>query len=147
MNDEQRPDKKIIVDEDWKSQVEAEREKFGEKPESAGAENQGEAQAEAQGASQKESKERVPLPPPSLSLLITTLATQAMVALGVVPSPISGKPELDLEQAKHFIDTIALLQDKTQGNRTDEESTMIDSVLHELRMAYLGVQNQQGSSA
>ncbi len=42
-------------------------------------------------------------------------------------------------QAKHFIDTVALILEKTQGNRTQEETEMIEEVLHQLRMGYVAV--------
>ena len=60
--------------------------------------------------------------PPTLSYLAGTLYLQAAIALGLLPNPISGKPELHLAQAKHVIDTLAVLQEKTEGNRTAAES-------------------------
>lgn len=77
------------------------------------------------------------LPPPTLSFLITTLGTQAMVALGEVPNPLTGKFERLPNQAKHFIDTLAMLEEKTAGNRAPEESALLDSLLHQLRLAYV----------
>ena len=71
---------------------------------------------------------------------------QAMVSLGMMANPINQKTELQLDQAKHFIDTIALLQEKTEGNRTPEESQMLDTILHELRMTFVAVQDQSGSA-
>ncbi len=47
-----------------------------------------------------------------------------------------------LHQAKHLIDTVELLFEKTNGNRTDEETKTIDSVLHELRMVYVAAKNE-----
>ncbi|MBN1908186.1 MAG: DUF1844 domain-containing protein [Pirellulales bacterium] len=128
MTDEPNQGKKIIIDEDWKSQVEAEREVADAQPES---------KAEA-------SASDIAWPEPSLILLATTLATQAMVALGVVAHPATGKAVTDLPQAKHFIDTLGLLQEKTQGNRTDEETAMMEHTLHELRMAYVAIGQQLG---
>ena len=83
-------------------------------------------------------------PEPSLALLVTTLATQAMSALGFVPHPVTGKTEVDLPQAKHFIDTLDMLQQKTQGNQTPDEVEMFESVLHELRMTFVAVRDRQG---
>ena len=77
----------------------------------------------------------VPVPPATLSFLITTLATQAMVSLGEVPNPFSGKAEIRLPEARHFIDALAMLEVKTAGNRSPEESAMLDGFLHQLRMA------------
>jgi hypothetical protein len=131
--------KKIIIDEDWKARVEAEKEALRHQPEKP-------AQSQA---AQPGAKARGPLPPPSLVLLAASLTTEAMIAMGLVPHPLSGKTETDLEQAKYAIDTIAMLFDKTQGNRTAEETAQLDSMLHELRMAFVAVSEgrakQEGS--
>jgi hypothetical protein len=135
MTDEPK-EKKIIIDEDWKSQVEAEREAAkhlqektpGGKPSSTGDKTQA---------------EKMQWPEPSLALLITTLATQAMAAMGVLGYPEGKQTETDLGQAKHFIDTIGLLEEKTRGNATAEETALFENVLHELRMVYLAVQEKQ----
>jgi len=135
-NDPQQPatdpqEKKIIIDEDWKSQVEAEKEAMKREQESAPS-SQAEAAGQAAG----------PLPPPSLALLATSVATQAMVSLGLVPHPISGKTEVQLDQAKHSIDLLEVLQQKTEGNRTAEETAMLDHLLHELRMGYVAIREK-----
>ncbi len=121
--------KKIIIDEDWKSQVEKEREaaEKGETPESEAVSAQ-----EAEGGA-------IPWPDPTLSVLITTLATQATIGLGIMAHPATGKPEPDLAQAKHLIDMLAMLQEKTEGNRTQEETMLLEQVVHELRMAYVSL--------
>jgi hypothetical protein len=117
-------EKKIIIDEDWKAKAQAEKEELARKQESEKA---------PEGKSQR----RGPLPPPSLELLATSLAMQATAAMGLVPNPLTGKTDVDLEQAKHVIDTIALLSDKTQGNRTAEETAVLDELLHQLRLSYV----------
>ena len=128
-------EKKIIIDEDWKSRVEAERDEL---------ESQSAEPAEtAPDADTKQPEQQ--WPEPSLTLLATTLATQAMMALGYLPHPVSGKQDVNLPQAKHFIDTIQLLQEKTEGNRQPEESAALEGMLHDLRMGYVGAQQKQGS--
>ncbi len=117
-------EKKIIIDEDWKSQVERERE--AEKNEPA-ATDSGQPPPD------------VALPPASLTYLATTLYYQAMTALGAMPNPATGKPEQSLPLAKHFIDTLEVLQQKTEGNRTPEESDDLESMLHQLRMGYVQI--------
>jgi hypothetical protein len=124
-----KPEKKVIVDEDWKGQVEAER---------AAARRVEEGEPRA--PEQQSTRAQVPLPPPDLSFLIGTLYLQALVALGLMPHPATKKPEPHLEQAKHTIDLLAMLEQKTEGNRTPDESGELDSVLHELRMAYVQMQ-------
>jgi hypothetical protein len=128
---EDKPEKKIIIDEDWKAQVAAEREAAAEQKETSGP-----AEAASTG----------PLPGPSLTLLATTVATQAMVALGAVVHPATNKQEIDLPQARHFIDTLQMLQEKTEGNRTPAETATIEHLLHELRMGYIAQQQQPGTT-
>ena len=129
MEDEPKTEKKLFVDEGWKSKVETER---------AAAEQAGPVQAEPA------SERARAWPEASLPLLVTTLATQAMSALGFVPHPVTGKTAVDLPQAKHFIDTIDMLDRKTVGNQTPEEREMFEGVLHELRMTFVAVSNAQG---
>jgi hypothetical protein len=159
------PDKEIHIDEDWKTQVEREKEAAKQaaaisdataqvapaEPSSAeqaarqrAAETTGQSQPYAEPAPEKPAPGRrvdqphdYELPPASLAFLITTLGTQAMVALGDVPNPITGKIERQPKQAKHFIDTLSMLEEKTAGNRTPEESALLSSILHQLRMAYV----------
>ena len=131
MSEEQTQEPRIIVDEDWKSRVEEEK-RATKKPETA--ETQASAAADAPHAG--------PMPPATLSFLVTTLATQAMVSLGQVPNPFSGKTEVRPPEARHFIDTLAMLEEKTANNRTPEESTLLDSFLHQLRMSYVEAQSQ-----
>ena len=77
------------------------------------------------------------LPPPSFQLLVATFASQATVAFGHVANPIDGKKEVRLELARHAIDMLDILQQKTKGNLTAEEDAMLEGVLHQLRMAFV----------
>jgi hypothetical protein len=137
-----QPEKKIIIDEDWKSKVEAEREEASRAKDGNEATDSQAAQAEAGPAA--EAAEDMPLPPPTLESLVSTLAMQTMIALGLVPDPAGGTTAVQLNHAKHFIDTIAMLEEKTQGNCTSEEKAAFDNVLHELRMGYVAIQQQAG---
>jgi hypothetical protein len=87
-------------------------------------------------------KHDIPLPPPTLITLASGLASQAMVSMGAFPNPLTGKCTMLLNQASHLIDTIALLYEKTQGNRTSEESKTLENVLHELRMIYVAAEKE-----
>lgn len=79
------------------------------------------------------------LPPASFSFIISMIATQGGIALGIVPSPMSGKTDVRPELGKHAIDTLVILEEKTKGNLTKDESQYLETVLHQLRMAYLQV--------
>jgi hypothetical protein len=77
------------------------------------------------------------LPPPSFSLLVATFASQATVAFGHVPNPLDGKTEVRLDLAKHAIDMLAIIEEKTKGNLTADEFALLEGVLHQLRLAYV----------
>lgn len=130
---EQSPDKpKIIVDEDWKSQVQKEKEALQQQQSGAAA---GEGAPRSKPADQAQHQ----YPPATLPVLLSTLATEAMVALGQIPHPATNQPQVDLAGARHFIDTLEMLEQKTAGNRTPQESQMLERILHELRMVYVSV--------
>lgn len=82
------------------------------------------------------------LPPASFDLLVQTLASQAMVALGVIKNPMTDKIDLQPKMAKHFIDTLEILQQKTKGNLTTEEEKLLEMATHQLRMAYVALPNK-----
>jgi hypothetical protein len=79
------------------------------------------------------------LPPPSFSLLVATFGSQAMVALGQIPNPLDGKTEVRPDLAKHAIDMLVIIQEKTFGNLSPEEASLLENMLHQLRMAYVAV--------
>ena len=61
----------------------------------------------------------------------------AMANLGQAPDPATGRPHVDLEQARFAIDLLAVLQDKTRGNRTPDESAVLEEMLSTLRMGFV----------
>jgi hypothetical protein len=124
-NDPNASEKKLYVDEDWKSQVEAEKAAAaGETPKTEPT---------------QEKRPSEPLPPPSLTFLASTLYLQGAIAMGLLPNPLSDKSVLQLDRAKHAIDMLTMLQEKTEGNRTPEESEEIEAMLHQLRMAFVSM--------
>jgi hypothetical protein len=132
MSDE--PKSKLFIDEDWKSQVQAEKE----------AAKQSEATAPptqsppAESAS-SDSAQAGEIPPPSLASLVISLATQAMGAMGLLAGPDGQPLPAEPEYAKYLVDTIAMLETKTAGNRTAEESALFTDALHQLRMTFVAV--------
>ena len=81
------------------------------------------------------------LPPPSFATLVQTLVTQSLFYLGDL-SPRGGEPMLNLDMAKHNIDLLSVLEEKTANNLTPEEKRMLDAALYETRMRYIGVASQ-----
>ena len=82
-------------------------------------------------------------PEPDFKFFITTLTLQASIALGHIANPGTGKTEQDPTQAKFLIDTLGMLQEKTKGNLTQEETDLLENLLYELRVAYLAKEEKQ----
>ena len=64
-------------------------------------------------------------------------AQHAALFLGQIPNPQSGKPEVNLEMAKMFIDQLAMIQEKTRGNLSSEEGAVLRNTLANLQLAYV----------
>lgn len=94
-----------------------------------------------------ESKKRKPSKSASseFSNLVGMLTTNAVIHMGADPQ--YGRGNIDLETARHFIDMIAVLQEKTEGNLTDDESRLLNDMLTRLRMEYVTIANQLSTSA
>ena len=110
---------KIIIDEDWKSQVQREKEEAAKKAEEAPEEQAPEAE-EA-----------------SFEGLISGLAMQAMIALGVLAPRDAKEVMVDLRGAKYVIDLLIVLRDKTKGNLTPEEQGYLAESLADLQNTYV----------
>ncbi len=66
-------------------------------------------------------------------------AQNASLFLGLTPNPSTGKPETNLDLARMFIDQLAMIQEKTRGNLSSEESNILRNVLANLQMAFVEV--------
>lgn len=68
---------------------------------------------------------------------LLSLATTTLVHLGDVPDPSGAKPEPNLPAAKQMVDILTMLQKKSEGNRSADETRLLDDILYELRMRIL----------
>jgi hypothetical protein len=93
-----------------------------------------------------------PSPPPSgtptaqrsLTDLFMMLATEAFVALGAAPDPATGQRRQVLPHAAEMIDLLLLLRGKTEGNRTPEETQVLEEVLYDLQLSYVRATKSAG---
>jgi hypothetical protein len=122
-------EKKLIIDEDWKEEAQREKEALA-------------AAVEAEKAQGRT------LPPEAASFatLISGLASQALVGLGEVEHPYLRRKQVDLLEARFHIDMLEMLQTKTQGNLTDQEKRLLDSLLFDLRMRYVELAKKPASA-
>lgn len=130
-------------DEEWKDRVRAENQALEEalkpKPAEPAAAPEPKATAAASKSDDARTSRRAPprLPNADFVTLVSMLSSQAMVGLGVMPHPISQKPDPQPELARHFIDLLGVLEEKTKGNLTPDEHRLLESTLHDLRMAFI----------
>ncbi len=118
------------IDEGWKEEARREKERL------ARGEDQSGDEGPSGGAGGPGDRK---IPPASIDLLVISLAIQARIALGEIANPITRRQDLDLDAAKHAIDLLGVLEEKTQGNLTPDEKANLESALYELRMRYVQV--------
>jgi Domain of unknown function (DUF1844) len=69
--------------------------------------------------------------------LFLSLQSAAMYQMGKIISPISGKIEREMDQARVTIDMLVMIQEKTKGNLQDDEKRLLDSMIYDLQMNYI----------
>ncbi len=127
-NPEEKPQIEITGDDDWKDRVKAEDAKL-------------DAESSPENESSPSDEEQLELdmeqiPPATFPMLVQMFSTQAMVSLGVIPSP-DGNAQQQLPLAKHFIDLLGVLEEKCKGNMDADEEKLLEQSLYELRNAYV----------
>tara|TARA_R110002049_G_scaffold2750_8_gene22255 strand:- start:205202 stop:205687 length:486 start_codon:yes stop_codon:yes gene_type:complete len=150
---------RIVVDTDWKEQVEKEKQQLAgdeqsqaetvedisdfiaKESDDAPIDRAGETGMDETNAGEAGAGEMPAPPPATFEVLVSLLFTQAMGTLGHMPNPTTGKAEVNKAYAKHYIDTLEMLGEKTNGNLTDDEKKMLSEALHALRMAYVNARD------
>ena len=142
MSEEQTEKPKLIIDDDWKERVQSEKEAAA----ASSATNKDETpDAEAQkNTTQDDTKAAAELPPASFATLVHSLTAQALASLGQIPDA-EGKTHVEIGLGKHFIDTLAVLEEKTKGNLDKQEADALAKMLHELRMLFVHVRQEQST--
>ena len=102
--------------------------------------NEGCATAEEPGAA-RESAQRSTLPPVDFTGFVFGLGQMALVHLGEIPEPQTGEVARNLEQARHVIDILDMLEDKTRGNLAQEEGDLLRTLKSELKLKYVKMSN------
>lgn len=89
------------------------------------------------GLQEAEGGDAARMPPATFEFLIHTLFTQALMAFGRIPNPITNKALKNVATAKHFIDTLDMLEEKTRGNLGPDERKLLEEIQHQLRLLYV----------
>jgi Domain of unknown function (DUF1844) len=115
-----------------------------------------EAGAEAENAGDRAATEPAPpaksgapssattLPAVDFHTFVLSLGSSALLHLGELEHPDVGAAQKDLPLAKHTIDILAMLQEKTKGNLTSAEDKLIESLLFDLRLRYVDASKAPG---
>ena len=133
MQDETTP--KIHIDSDWKAEAEAEKERLAAEEEKRAAEDV------------QSDRARGALPEADFRALVGVLASQAIMGLGAMGDPQSGRVVIDFEGAKFAIDLLGVVEEKTKDNLSEEETKELAQVLVELRNRFVQVTQLVAQSA
>ena len=118
------------VDESWKEQAEREKQQAATPP--AGA-----ATPPAQAPEGLSYEEEGQEPQARFDLFVSSLAMEALIALGDMAHPVTRKQSQNLVQAKYLIDLLGVLEQKTKNNLSADEDRLLKDTLYQLRMRYL----------
>jgi len=154
----------LHIDDDWKKQAQEEKRRLAEQQQKAAAAPAaprvppaglgvppGAAPAEPRAASPSAPSPMAPgrpgakgarqLPDASFATLVQSILTQALFYLGEL-SPYGGEPTLNLDMARHQVDTLGVLEEKTANNLTEDEKRLIDAALYDVRTRFVSVASQ-----
>jgi hypothetical protein len=97
--------------------------------------------------SEEENTSQMPLPPASFEFIVLSLRTQAQMQLGLMHFGEEEKPKPDLLMARHTIDLMAMLLEKTKGNLSVEEHRLLENSLTELRFRFVQMTDELHKTA
>ncbi len=101
------------------------------------SEDSSEGKGEKGSVSEDQKKGGFSLPAINFSTFIFSLNSSALVLLGAVEDPATGKKEKNIPMAKQTIDIIGMLEEKTKGNLTIDEENLLKNILHDLRILFV----------
>lgn len=88
-------------------------------------------------SSTDESKQHPPLPEINFATFVVSLNASALMHLGAIEDPTTGKTDKNLSMAKQTIDILKLLEEKTAGNLSKDEENLLKSILYDLKIIYV----------
>jgi hypothetical protein len=133
----------LHIDTDWKKQAQEEKKRLAEQAAAKPKESlvAGPPASVAPTAPGRAPRERGEMPPPSFASLVQGIMTQVLFYLGDLAQR-GGEPAVNLDMARHQLDTLSVLEQKTANNLTPEEQKLIDTALYETRMRFVSVASQ-----
>ena len=101
------------------------------------AEDEAAAASSAEESQATEARRKTPLPEINFSTFVVSLNASALMNLGAIEDPTTGQTIKDLAMAKQTIDILSLLEKKTAGNLSTDETSLLKSILYDLRIIYV----------
>ena len=98
-------------------------------------------------SSPEPSESSPPMPPLTFASFVFSLGTSSLMLMGESLDPQQPSPPVNLPQAKEIIDILSMLEEKTKGNLTSEEASVIGDMLYTLRMKYVSATSGVSSSS
>jgi hypothetical protein len=103
------------------------------------------SEPDAPGPAEPEAGHELPVPPATFEFFVLSLKMQAEMSMGLIHfGEEKDRPKPDVRVARHSIDLLAMIADKTRGNLTMDEQRLIENSLTELRFRYVQVLESQG---
>jgi hypothetical protein len=134
----------LHIDTDWKKQAQEEKRKLAEQTKAKQEAAVAPVAAGTSGKTAAAAPTRRPgrsLPAPGFGSLVQSIMTQILYYLGELPAS-GGQATMDLDLAKHHLDTLSMLEEKTKNNLAPEEQNMLDAALYETRTRFVNVASQ-----
>jgi hypothetical protein len=138
----------LHIDTDWKKQAQEEKRRLAEQEQKRQEQERATrptpavpAAATAAAPGPRSARGARETPPASIGSLVQSIWTQALLYLGEL-APSGMEPMLNLDMARHQLDLLGVLEDKTKGNLTPEEQHLLDSILYEARTRFISVASQ-----
>jgi hypothetical protein len=127
-------DKRIFAEKDTEKKEKEEK----AEPSKEEAKNQVPEEEAVREEAEKEGDEKdYPLPEINFPTFIFSMNSSALMQLGIIEDPASGKMTKNLPLAKQTIDILGMIEEKTRGNLTEDEKNMLKNILYDLRMIYV----------
>ncbi len=134
----------LHIDTDWKKQAQEEKKRLTEQEQKKAAAQVAAKPSPAEPAGMPRAgpgRGERGLPPATFTTLVQSIVTQVLFYLGEL-SARGAEPSMNLDMAKHNIDILGVLEEKSRGNLTEEEQRLLDGALYESRMRYVSIAQQ-----
>jgi hypothetical protein len=131
------PEKKDFIIKDKRMFAEGDQDQETKEEATKPSEEEVEESKSEEAAAPEEDRTDYQLPKINFATFIFSLNSSVLVQLGLIDDPATGKKTRNLPLAKQTIDILGMLEEKTQGNLTKDEETMLKNILYDLRMIYV----------